>query len=100
MSVGITSRNPTFRHLSAVPEFLPLQRRREAVRRKFWQGQSLQFDAPLVASLVGAHSTVEGVSEYHAENSGRILSKKIPTNSDMCMGSRPKDPCSNQTLQP
>jgi hypothetical protein len=42
-------------------EFLPLQRRREAVRRKFWQGQSLQFDAPLVVSLAGAHSTVEGV---------------------------------------
>ena len=42
-------------------EFLLLQRRGEAVRRKFWQDQSLQFDAPLVARLVGAHSTVEGV---------------------------------------
>jgi len=54
-----------------------------------------------MASLVGAKSlTLKSFSEYQAENSGRILSEKVPTNSEMCMGQRPPVPCSNQILQP
>jgi len=44
-----------FAYLSATivfqQESLPLQRRRQAVRRKFWQGQNLPFDAPVLDSL-------------------------------------------------